>query len=425
MTHVLIIAVGSRGDVDPYTGVGARLRSEGHRVSIAADRAFEDLVTAAGLEFRPLWTRLRPEGGAANDTSQGYTRNGLFSRSGLDMIAAARQFVRKTNADVAEIAADPSVDVLLFNGLGVAAYHVAQARGIPSVGLHLQPQLPTAQFPPVVSGRSLGRLGNRIAWAAHGLAGRAMFSNINQIRAEHGLPPTTLAATHREQEAAAWPMLHGFSRHVVPRPRDWRPGADVVGYWWPSVPAGWTPSEELRQFLDAGPAPVFVGFGSADPGHATRTSEIVASALRKAGRRGIIQTGWAGLDVRGDDLLTIGEVPHEWLFPRMAAVVHPGGAGTTAAGLRAGVPAVPVPMTGDHPFWAARLTALGVSPGALPYKQLTDDRLAAAVNAAVNDPRYARTTKSIAANIATEDGAAEVARHVDRLVRHGSPHQPR
>src|SRR5882757_7941342 len=180
MTHALIIAVGSRGDVDPYTGVGARLRAEGHRVTIAADRAFGDLVTGAGLEFRPLWTRLRPEGGEVNDTSRGYTRNGLFSRSGLDMIAAARQFVRNTNTDVAEIAADSSVDVLLFNGLGAAAYHVAKARGIPSVGLHLQPQLPTVEFPPVVSGRSLGRLGNRAAWAAHRLTERAMFGNINE-----------------------------------------------------------------------------------------------------------------------------------------------------------------------------------------------------------------------------------------------------
>ncbi|MFD2421431.1 glycosyltransferase [Amycolatopsis pigmentata] len=422
MRQVMIIAVGSRGDVDPCTGVGARLRAEGHRVTIAADRAFERLVTAAGLEFRPLWTRLRDQGGAAEETSQGYARDGLFSRSGLDMLAAARQFIRETNANVAEIAADPSVNVLLFNALGAAAYHVARARGIPSAGLHLQPQLPTAEFPPTLFGRSLGRFGNRAAWAAHRLTERSMFGNINEIRAEHGLPPTTLAATRREQAATAWPMLHGFSRHVVPRPPDWRPGAEVVGYWWPSVPAGWTPPEELRQFLDAGTAPVFVGFGSADPGDAPRISAIVAGALRSAGRRGVIQAGWADLAVRGDDLLTIGEVPHEWLFPRVAAVVHPGGAGTTAAGLRAGVPTVPVPMTGDHPFWAARLTALGVSPGPVPFKQLTEERLADAIRAAVDEPRYARAAKSIAADIATEDGAAEVARQVERLVRLGEPH---
>lgn len=107
----------------------------------------------------------------------------------------------------------------------------------------------------------------------------------------------------------------------------------------------------------------------------------------------------------------------------MAAVVHPGGAGTTAAGLRAGVPAVPVPMTGDHPFWAARLTALGVSPGPVPFKQLTEDRLADAIRAAVDEPRYARTAKSLAADIAAEDGAAEVARQVERLIQFGASGQ--
>ncbi|MFC0430795.1 glycosyltransferase [Kutzneria buriramensis] len=419
MSHVLIIAVGSRGDVEPYTGVGAGLRAVGHRVTIAADREFEHLVTGTGLEFRPLWTQLSSKSGAVNETSQNYTRNGLFSRNGMDMIAAARQFIRETNINVAEIAADPSVDVVLFNGLGAAAYHVAQARGIPSVGLHLQPQLPTADFPPMVFGTSLGRLGIRAAWVAHRLTERSMFGNINEIRAQHGLPPTTYGATRREQAASAWPVLHGFSQYVVPRPREWRPGVEVVGYWWPSVPASWTPPEKLRRFLDAGPAPVFVGFGSADPGDAARVSGIVAGALRSVGRRGIIQTGWAGLAVEDDDVLTIGEVPHAWLFPRMAVVVHPGGAGTTAAGLRAGVPAVPVPMTGDHPFWAARLTALGVSPGPVPFKHLTKDRLADAIRAAVDEPRYERAAKSIAAKVATEDGAAEVAHVVERLDQRG------
>jgi UDP:flavonoid glycosyltransferase YjiC (YdhE family) len=241
------------------------------------------------------------------------------------------------------------------------------------------------------------------------------FADINDIRAEHGLPPTTLAATYREQAAERWPILHGISRHVVPRPRDWRPGLEMVGYWWPPTPSGWTPPEDLQRFLDAGPPPVFVGLGSTNPGTPKYLSGVIAAALRRAGQRGVIQAGWAELSTTDDDMLTIGDVPHEWLFPRMAAVVHAAGAGTTAAGLRAGVPAVPIPVTGDGPFWSSRLTTLGVSPGAIRFKKLTTERLADAVREAVTNPDYTRRATELAATIATEDGVAQVLTTVTNL----------
>ena len=244
------------------------------------------------------------------------------------------------------------------------------------------------------------------------------FANMNDIRAELDLPPTTLAATYRKQAAEEWPILHGFSNHVVPRPRDWRPGLEVVGYWWPAMPTGWTPPEDLVRFLDAGPPPVFVGFGSANPGDAEGLGRTVAEALRRAGMRGVFQAGWAGLSAgdSGDDMLSVGDVPHEWLFPRMAAVVHAAGAGTTAAGLRAGVPAVPVPVAGDGPFWSHRLALLGVSPGPVSYKKmLTVERLAEAVREAVANPDYARRATEVAAVLAAEDGIDHVVTTVEKL----------
>ncbi|WP_232534222.1 glycosyltransferase [Plantactinospora sp. KBS50] len=162
---------------------------------------------------------------------------------------------------------------------------------------------------------------------------------------------------------------------------------------------------------------MYVGFGSM-LGQAGVLDELIVPALRRAGLRGVVQRGWAGLAPRTagrDDLLGIDEVPHEWLFPRMAAVVHHAGGGTTAAGLRAGVPAVPVPMLGDQPFWAARLRGLGVSPDVLPPARLGVPRLAAALAAAVRDPSYARRARTLAGRLAGEDGAAAVLRAVDRL----------
>jgi UDP:flavonoid glycosyltransferase YjiC (YdhE family) len=214
-----------------------------------------------------------------------------------------------------------------------------------------------------------------------------------------------------------WPIQHGFSPSVVPRPADWRPGLEVVGYWWPAASPGWRPSPLLVDFLDAGPPPVYVGFGSMVGGD-DRFRTLVTAALRRAGVRGVIQVDdGAEQPVRAvsADVITIGEAPHDWLFPRMAALVHHAGCGTTAAGLRAGVPAVPIPMMADQPFWAARLAVLGVSPDTVPAGRLDEVRLAAAIRSAVTERGFADRARSIAARLAAEDGAGAVVRAVERL----------
>jgi UDP:flavonoid glycosyltransferase YjiC (YdhE family) len=161
-------------------------------------------------------------------------------------------------------------------------------------------------------------------------------------------------------------------------------------------------------FLAAGPPPVFVGFGSMPTEDGSRTGELVASALRAAQARGVIQSGWADLCATGDDLLRVDNTPHEWLFPHMGAVVHHAGAGTTAAGLRAGVPTVAIPVASDQPFWASRLDRLGVGPRPIPFGQLSTDALAAAVRAALDRSAYRHRARQLADAIAAEDGAAQV-----------------
>src|SRR6204780_5017768 len=188
------------------------------------------------------------------------------------------------------------------------------------------------------------------------------------------MPDLSIRQLYRRQEATRWPFIYGYSKFVVPRPPDWREGIEVAGYWWPARPAGWTPPADLERFLAAGAPPVFVGFGSRNPADATRLTGIVAEARRQAGVRMVIQAGWASLGAalqEDEEVIVIGEVPHDWLFPQMSAVVHHAGAGTTAAGLRAGVPAVTVPKIGDQPFWGARLAALGAGPKTVPYEQLS------------------------------------------------------
>lgn len=189
----------------------------------------------------------------------------------------------------------------------------------------------------------------------------------------------------------------------------------MSGYWWPATRAGWQLSNELLDFLRSGDQPVFVGFGSMQLPDPEQLSELVARAVRQAGVRAVVQAGWAGLAPSGGDVLVVDDVPHEWLFPRVAAVVHHGGAGTTAAGLRAGVPSVTVPVLLDQPFWAARLHRLGVGPAPLPHRELTAESLAAAIRRCLDEPNYRGRAAALAERIRAEDGAADVLALLDSL----------
>ncbi|KUO02882.1 glycosyltransferase [Streptomyces caeruleatus] len=395
--RILIAAAGSRGDVAPYTGLGAGLSEAGHDVTLATTDAFAPLVREAGLEFRSLPTRPQSHGG-------------VESRRELMRTAAA--FVTELGRGFADaVSQDTDKDLfLLSTTTAPLGLHVAEAMGIPTVGVHLQPNAPTGDFPPTVMGtRSLGRLGNRAAGRfALRMADRVYTDAVTELRHRLDLPPMTPSETRRRQERENRPILHGFSTALIPRPSDWRTGLDVVGTWWPYVAPGRRLPAEVEDFLAAGARPVFVGFGSMAGGHGERLSGIAVEALRRAGLRGVLQAGSAGLAADGDDILTIGDVPHALLFPRVAAVVHHAGAGTAAAALRAGAPSIPVPVTADQPFWAGRLAAIGAATDPIPFASLTARRLADALGQAVRQQTYTRAASVAARHMATEDGVGAV-----------------
>ncbi|MGW7486210.1 glycosyltransferase [Streptomyces sp. NPDC054786] len=411
--HILIATAGSHGDVAPYTGLGARLHRAGHRVVMATHARSAALVRRSGLGFHPLPLDRYATSGTDDTRGHGPGKGGQGARlSKVEQVQLARELAPQM-ADAVTEACASGAEVLLFSSslapLGLVA---AEGLQLPSVGVFLQPLEPTREFPPVIFDMpSWGPFANRaLGRCAQSLLARAFAPGVHHLQRRLGVRQDAL-----ERRRATWPVHHGFSPAVVPRPADWRPGMEVAGYWWPSEAPGWTPESRLADFLQAGPPPVFVGFGSMAPGDPERLGRLLGRALRLAGVRGVVQSSWAGLSVEGDDVLTVGEVPHAQLFPQMAAVIHHAGAGTTAAGLRAGVPAVPVPMMLDQPFWASRLTSLGVSPCRLPFQRLTAENLAAAVRKAVHDPRYRHRARQVSALLGTEDGAGRVLTAVEQL----------
>lgn len=404
--RILITTAGSRGDVAPYTGLGVALRDAGHEVALAATQSFAPLAEEAGLEFRPLPADPRSHGDV------------LGKR---ELLRAAAAFLTDLGEGFAGAVTEGTDLLLLSTTTAPLGWHVAEATGIPSMGVYLQPTAPTGDFAPTVAGaRSLGRFGNRAAgrFTLH-MADRVFEPAVARLRERMELPPLTAARMRRRQEEAARPVLHGFSTALVPRPSDWADHLTVTGCWWPYVDAAHRLPAELEDFLAAGPPPVLIGFGSMAAGEGERLGAIAVRALRRAGLRGILQSGIAELVAAGvsagDDVLVIGDVPHALLFPRLAAVVHHAGAGTAAAAVRAGVPSVTVPVAADQPFWAGRLAAIGAGTAPIPFPSLTAERLADALTAAVREPSYARAAAAAARHTAAEDGAGGVVSAVRRL----------
>jgi sterol 3beta-glucosyltransferase len=287
---------------------------------------------------------------------------------------------------------------------------IAEIRGIPLINVEPTPLLPTRCFPapgwPIQ--QDLGGFHNRLSGAAMlRMIWEWYGPSVNQFRERLGL--RALGGSSLKQVLAATPLLAAYSCSVIPRPSDWPEHVHITGYWLADEPPGWQAPEALEDFLASGPAPVYVGFGSMGSRDPERLAMLASEGLRISGQRGVLLTGWGGMRPEHvpDNLFVLESAPHSWLFPRMAAVVHHGGAGTTAEGLRAGLPTVVVPFTFDQPFWGARIKALGLGPDPIPLKQLSARRLGDSISIAVGDAEMRERAQACGQAIRAERGTGE------------------
>jgi sterol 3beta-glucosyltransferase len=394
---VVIVAPGSRGDVQPCVALGQGLAADGDRVRVLAAESFRSLVTSHGLDFAPLSADPGEILGSAAGRTWTAGRNPLTFLSGLR--AVLRPVLDQLLADVHTGSA--GADLVLAPTLGFLGAHLGAHLGVPDVELHYQPGVPTRAFahPLLPWAGRLGPWGRQLSHpAVDTLAWQLLRPEIDRWRTDTlGLP-----AAGRRGPRRPGPVLCGFSDAVVPRPPDWPARVHVTGYWFLDAEADWRPEPRLRDFLAAGPPPVYVGFGSMRPEQAEQTFTVVRTALRRAGLRGLL-----GTDAEDtDDVLTVADVPHAWLFPHTAAVVHHGGAGTTAAALRAGVPALVCPVFSDQPYWGDRVSRLSAGPRPLPLKELDVDVLTARLRELTGNPLFRRGAQYVGARLRAEDGVA-------------------
>jgi UDP:flavonoid glycosyltransferase YjiC (YdhE family) len=398
--------------------LGGALQRAGFDVLLAAPENFADFVQGHDLRFHPLRGDVQQV--MASETGRRFMEEG--GANPIKQIRAMRAMLGPVALGMAEDAFEACRDADALISLAVFAAFtkpIAETRGIPLINVEPTPVLPTRAFPapgwPVQ--RNLGGLHNR-------LSGMAMLQLIwqwyrpfvNSFRRHLGLPPNTTAGFYDILHSA--PLLGAYSPKVIPHPQDWPESVHITGYWFPDTHTRWRPPAELETFLNAGDPPVYVGFGSMAGRQPEQMATLVLEALAKSGQRGLLLTGWGGMRALSapDSVLVMGSAPHSWVFPRMAAVVHHGGAGTTAEGLRAGIPSVIVPFIVDQPFWGSRVRALGVGPEPIPRKKLTADKLAKAIHAAVTQPEIKRRAARLGKAIRAEDGLGEAVRIVQQYL---------
>ena len=417
--HITILTIGSRGDVQPFIALGQGLQRAGHKVKLATHTNYESLISNYGLDFFAL---------------EGDFQAHLLRESGQKMLDAGNPFTSMHHyAQMLEPMIDRALidswnacqgtDAVIAHGTAFWGYDIAQKLDMPFYLAALQPFSPNRDFPHPMMPPAL-RLGGLVNELTYFLMPQLFWQifrkPINQWRVNNlNLPPW--------QQNPFWdkgwqqvPILYGYSPTVIPKSANWTEQVQVTGYWFLDSPDNFSPPPELVDFLEAGKLPVYIGFGSMTSRNPQLMTEIALSALAKTGQRGILLTGWGAISNEDlpDSVFKIDSIPHNWLFPQMAAIVHHGGAGTTAAALRSGVPSIVIPFTGDQYFWGHRVTGLEVSPKPIPKKKLTVEKLAIAIRTAVEDKTMRQGAAVLGQKIRSEDGVAQA---VKAFHQHLSP----
>ena len=413
---ITIFAAGSRGDIQPCIALGRGLQRAGYQVCLAAPEDFAGFIHNYNVDFYPLRGDVQQI--MASDTGRKFMETG--GGNPIKSIRAIRTMIAPVVVKMAEDAyaacrdADALICLGVFSAFGKS---IAEALNIPIINIEPTPLLPSRAFsaPSWPIQRNLGGLHNY-------LSGMAMLQVVwlwyrpfvNEFRHRLGLPTYTFNKFYRALRST--PMLSAYSPSIIPHPADWPDGVSVTGYFFLDAQSDFQPSSELKAFLEAGDPPVYIGFGSMGGRNPEKLARLVLDALNKSGQRGLLLTGWGGMrpELLSDNVFVVDSAPHSWLFPRMAAVVHHGGAGTTAEGLRAGIPTVIIPFVFDQPFWGARVKALGLGPDPIPQKELTAERLARAIRIAVTDSGMKQRANSYGMAIRSENGIGNAVKIIQR-----------
>ncbi|KAF5597576.1 glycosyltransferase family 1 [Fusarium subglutinans] len=410
--------VGSRGDVQPFIALGTELQKHGHRVRIATHDVFADFVRQSNLEFYPA-------GGDPSDLMAYMVKNPSLVPSVSSLMAG--DISRKQ--DMVEemlgkfwlscIEPDPIsgvpfiAEAIIANPPSFAHIHLAEALGIPLHLMFTMPYSPTRAFPHPLANIKQSNLDPKLTnYLSYGMVETLTWQGLGDIindwrRETLNLDPVSSSNAPSLLSTHQVPYTYCWSPALVQKPLDWPPYIDVCGFFFREEPQ-YSPPDHIAQFLQAGPAPIYIGFGSIVMDDSARMTDLILAALQRSGARAIISKGWAKLGEgrSAENAIFIDDCPHEWLFKHVAGVIHHGGAGTTACGLLNACPTFIVPFFGDQPFWGSMVAKAGAGPFPIRHKELEIDSLTKAIETLVA-PATKTAALRISQTMRTENGVAQ------------------
>ena len=409
--RISLLTYGSRGDVEPFIALGKGFERAGHSVRLAAPVVFEQLVSSHGIDFIGL-------PGDPDSLVQDLVDEA--GKNYLRMIRVMSKFVMPIAVGVLDQInfACTNTDIIIHSFLLTNAGHeIAREKGVPDFSAQFFPVFSTtAEFPGIVFpdlplGNLYRRLTHEFITQTFWQGSRVLYRWLR--RSNPHLPPFTnwpFAARNDRQT----PILYAFSPAVLPQPADWGEDVHITGYWFTDHP-DWRPPQKLLDFLDSGSPPIAIAFGSTSTRSPEKLAKTMLEALALSGQRAVIVGVKDNFNDLPSTVIQLDTAPYRWLFTKMSAVVHHGGAGTTGTGLMAGVPNIIIPFTSDQPFWGHRVHSLGAGPKPLPAKKLTAQTLAELIICAVDDQKMRTRARAIGEQIRAEDG---ISRAIDIVTRY-------
>ena len=416
-----MICIGSTGDVKPYVVLGRELQRRGHDVAICAFTEFETLVRDNGMRFFPL-------SGNAREFMKSIMKPGTKGVTYLKQVLDTfRTIIDPFLCDLQAACAD--ADAIVATYFGNIIQSIAEQRDVPFVKTHYYPMDPNDNTPiSSAPGLHAGKVWNRASYSlAYLLISSIEVYYLTGWRKAQGMPPRRLESTPCNLiNGHPVPVLYAMSSLLMPRPRGWDEHIHMTGFWLDETDDDYQPSAELSAFLSAGKKPVYIGFGSMTSGDMGEMLSIVQEAIRLSGVRAIIATGWGEGDPEPQKNVFVvkGYVPHDWLFKQVSAVVHHGGAGTTAAGLCAGCPTLVIPFGGDQPFWAMRVRMMGLGPTPIRREKLTAQRLARALRNLTTVKSYQVAAAEMGERLRTENGVETAATLIETEIHRWLTEEP-
>ncbi len=416
-----LLAVGSQGDVQPIVAMGIGLRKAGHDVRIVTLNGFEDFVRSHGLDHLAIGES--PQQIAQTEAGREWIKNRSSTLGHLT------GFVRLVGAKFEEGLAKywencKDIEALIVSPMGLLlGAHIVEKLRIPLIRANCT--VPSVRTVYDWNGRKSLSAALERGWAAfldrgfHFLGWTALRNSINRARARVlCLPPLPFVPSGVGQS----PLLCGYSPAVAPKLPDFPDWIHVTGYWFlEDFSSGWVPPTELVEFLQSGPPPLFIGFGSTPFPNAQAATDLLIRCIARSGNRAIMVAGSSGLRIGrlSPEVFSVPSVPHGWLLPRVRAAIHHCGAGVTGAALRAGLPSITVPVFADQPFWAKRIHRLGAGSRPIPAKSLTEDALINALHE-IDEEKLRVRAAELGAKIRKEDGVQRAVEVIEQhFVRRG------